>query len=434
MKANTNIPLRVLAISFYYPPASNPRAIQVTRLLRQFELPVGLICADHTLTNDRSDPSLLAESESHLQFVIRVPFTSPWCIRHASRLVDRFMTPFWEAMPDWTRHWTRPVITSVEKRFSELSDTVLVTFGSPMNDHLIGLGLKRRFNVPWVAHFSDPWIDNPFKHYNWFTKRANLKFEKEVITEADRLLFTSQETVDLVMAKYDPRLRSKIFVIPHSYEPEQYSLAANNAGSKIIIRFLGDMYGPRTPKPLFVALSQIMRDNPAILEDVCFEFMGSIDLDLKAAGLYDLPPGLIVLRDTVPNKESLSLMSSADGLMVIDAPAITSVFLPSKLIDYIGAGKPLLGITPRGTAWNLIIELGGWLADPLETAQVEQTVKSFIQYLRGRKLEKDKVWGEKSVRERFVVKAVAKRFEQLLVEVHEARVRANGATDWSKTS
>ena len=423
--ANTNLTPRVLAISFHFPPANNPRAIQVARLLRHFELPTGLICADDTQTNDRSDPSLLADAESHLQFVIRVPFTPSLFVRNATRIAKRFGTPFWEAIPDSTRQWTRPVIEIVERRFPELSDTVLVTFGSPMNDHLIGLGLKRRFNVPWVAHFSDPWIDNPFNEYNWFTRRANSKFEKEVITGADRLLFTSQETVDLVMAKYDPMLRSKILVIPHSYEPEQYSLPVNNKGSKITIRFLGDMYGPRTPKPLFSALSQIVRDDPAILEDVCFEFIGSMcDLDMNAMGLYDIPPGLVVLRGTVSNRESLSLMSSADGLMVIDAPATTSVFLPSKLIDYIGAGKPLLGITPRGTAWNLITELGGWMADPMETAQIEQTVKRFVGYLRGRKLEEDKVWGETIVRERFVAKAVAKRFENLLLEANGKRVRA----------
>jgi hypothetical protein len=40
-------------------------------------------------------------------------------------------------------------------------------------------------------------------------------------------------------------------------------------------------------------------------------------------------------------QESLKLMSEADALLVIDAPADQSVFLPSKLIDYIGAGRPI---------------------------------------------------------------------------------------------
>ena len=42
-------------------------------------------------------------------------------------------------------------------------------------------------------------------------------------------------------------------------------------------------------------------------------------------------------------------------LLVIDAPADESLFLPSKLIDYLPARKPILGLTPaRGASADLI--------------------------------------------------------------------------------
>lgn len=409
---------KVLAISFHYPPANNPRAIQVARLLRHVKLPTGLVCADHEELNDRRDSQLAKGAESSLDFVIRVPFIPSSAAREATRFAGRIMQPFWDLMPDQSRGWKRPVIASLAERISDWSQTVLVTFGSPMSDHLIGLELKRRFDVPWMAHFSDPWVDNPFNRYNRFTRKANLGFEREVVENADRLLFTSQETVELVMAKYDPSIRAKARIIPHCFEPEQYLAEPAANEEQITVRFLGDMYGPRTPKPLFAALSRILSNNPGVLENVCFEFVGSMcDLDLSSMGLNELPAGLVRLRDTVSNKESLHLMSSADGLMVIDAPAKVSVFLPSKLIDYIGAGRPLLGITPPGTASNLIVELGGWTGDPSNSEQIDRAIEEFLAFLRKRRMESQTVWGNESVRNRFVAKVVADRFESLVREL-----------------
>jgi hypothetical protein len=286
-----------------------------------------------------------------------------------------------------------------------------------MSDHLIGLELKKRHALPWMAHFSDPWTDNPFKKYNWLTRRANVALERSVMETADLLLFTSQETIDLVMTKYEESLRTKARVVPHSYEPSQYPASVTD--SRITIRFLGDMYGPRTPRPLFGALLNILREHEAALEGVCFEFVGSMcELNPSALGFDELPAGLVVLRDTVRNQESLNLMTSADGLLVIDAPATMSVFLPSKLIDYIGAGKPILGITPPGTASRLITELGGLTADPSNTCQVMDAVVSFIQLLRKRRNSSlSSPWGVESVRRRYETQYVADDFSKLVLDL-----------------
>jgi hypothetical protein len=294
----------------------------------------------------------------------------------------------------------------------------LVTFGSPMSDHLIGLELKKRHGLPWMAFFSDPWIDNPFKQFNWVTKKANAQFEKTVMETADRLLFTSNETIDLVLSKYSSEVRRKSRILPHSFEPSEYSQPVLD--DSVTIRFLGDLYGPRTPKPLFEALINLHRSDPNIFRGVRFEFVGSMcDLDLEEMGWSQLPEGLVTLVPTVSNRESLQLMSESDALMVIDAPAEQSVFLPSKLIDYLGAAKPILGITPPGTATNLIMRLGGWTANPSDIDEIEETVKALIADLFSRRVAKtvNSPWGEFSVRKRFEAETVGKNFELLVQEL-----------------
>ena len=57
--------------------------------------------------------------------------------------------------------------------------------------------------------------------------------------------------------------------------------------------------------------------------------------------------------------KSLELMNSSDYLLVIDAPSDdVSMFFPSKLADYIGTNKHILGISPKGSTNRILKELG----------------------------------------------------------------------------
>jgi hypothetical protein len=109
------------------------------------------------------------------------------------------------------------------------------------------------------------------------------------------------------------------------------------------------------------------------------ELIGSIPAQFRdSAALHSLPPHTVRLMPPVDYKTSLALMQSADLLLNIDAPSEISVFLPSKLVDYIGAGRPILGITPPGTASRVIRELGGWLADPSDPEAIASTLESAL--------------------------------------------------------
>jgi hypothetical protein len=55
----------LLAVSFAYPPAASPRAVQVARLLKHLKVKTSLVCADHG-GNDRVDPTLAAGAEAPL--------------------------------------------------------------------------------------------------------------------------------------------------------------------------------------------------------------------------------------------------------------------------------------------------------------------------------------------------------------------------------
>jgi hypothetical protein len=475
--------IKLLAVSFSFPPLAYPRSIQVARLVKYLQFRTVVVCADERAA--RKDATLEPDAESRLEAVLRVPFAVSRARAYANAAVYRLSRAMWNRRnrrPDEYAAWKPAALRAVAEfaRARDYSPDALVTFSQPAIDHLVGLELKKRFRVPWIAHFSDPWVDNPFHVTDDATRAFNLAAEREVIGAADRLVFTSRETVDLVMSKYPPAWREKARVLPQCYDPQLYppraargdakldgidakldnddakydddgarlddegarlddddvrldddsvrfdddsaklddnSAKHDNDGAKLVVRHVGNFYGARTPAPLLNALAALHESGGAALRDVVFELIGvTDDLLVAKAGGARLPKGLVTSSPPVGYRESLRLMAEADGLLVIDAPADVSVFLPSKLIDYVGAARPVFGFSPRGAAASLIARLGGWTVDPSDARAGSVALENFLSYLRARRGDTG-AWGQSDVRREYEATHLAGEFEGIVREL-----------------
>lgn len=314
-------------------------------------------------------------------------------------------------VPDQYRAWAMKAAEQALRQSWVCPSDLLVTFGEPMSVHLAGLRLKRAIGMPWVAHFSDPWADNPHRRIP-VLRQLNRGLETEVVHAADRLIFTSDETLQLVMRKYPPHMATKSRVLSHSFDPNMYGLA-NDGHDGIIVRHLGNFYGRRQPDPLIKAAQQLYRDQPDLLQGVTIEFVGGIRR-IPASLLGALPSSLIRFLPPVDYKTSLALMESADLLLVIDAPFEESVFLPSKLIEYIGAQRPILAITPPGTSARVVSKLGGLVAHPEHIPDIAGKLAESIKRVRMAQSEQG---SNRSVRQEFAAPVVASRFDSIINEV-----------------
>jgi glycosyltransferase involved in cell wall biosynthesis len=411
-------PKELLAVSFAFPPLAYPRSGQVARLLKHLRLSTTLVCADER--GARRDPTLEPDAEKSLRACLRVPFPTRGWRSRADNVASRLRLPVWGKIPDLYASW-KPAALKALKDFTaaqRYQPDAMVTFGQPMSDHLIGLELKRLYRVPWAAHFSDPWVDNPFHHYDALARKINLSLERRVMERADMLVFTSQETVELMLAKYPAAWKAKARVLPHSFDPALYPPATESDRAAVIVRYTGELYGRRTPRPLVETLRSILSETPQLLAGVRFELIGAVaPPTLIDSGLENLPEGLVVIKPPVSYQESLALGAEADGLLIIDAPAERSVFLPSKLIDYIGAGRPILGLTPPGAAADLITQLGGWAADPADTAAMREATAAFLSFISRNESRWRPAWGTPEVRKNYEAHAVAQLFEGQLREL-----------------
>ena len=411
---------KLLAISYSYPPKEEPRAIQVSRLLKHLNASTVLVCEGE---DGAASDGLSGDAESFLERTLRVPFSPSSSRDLLHRLSSRMYLPVFSRTPDHLGPWKKSVLKTVDHLLNTQGyrPDVLVTFAFPLVDNIIGLEVKRRYNLPWLAHFSDPWVDSPFRNDDPLTKTLNARLEQNVIEHADRLVFTSQETAMLVMDKYPSTLRSKVRIVSHAFEPDLFERAPNTNNGRLNIRYLGDLYLNRTPEPLFQALEMLSAMEPELLSRFCFEIVGDVhELNMEQMGLSRLPEGLVVFRGRVDYAESLSLMTSAAGLMVIDAPVpknTESVFLPSKLIEYVGADRPIIGLTPPGTAAYLISRLGGWVADPGSSDQVAEVLRQYLLFVWEQRDQRVGGWGHSEIRSEFEASAVALKFQEVLAEL-----------------
>src|SRR6185295_17513419 len=350
---------RLLALSYAFPPMTLPEAILSAKRLGN--LPgwrADVIAADNFQPGMGDDRELAAYAQAAVNSVTRLRprLNVPW---HRLGIVGR--------LPDGLRALTGQAVRAAEA-LAPARYGAMLSWSSWHSVHLAALRLKRRHpRLPWLAHFSDPWTDNPFAAHGGVTRAINRALERAVMRGADRILFTTPETVALVMAKYPHDMRRKVRVIPHGFDPALYGRHSPPASARKIFRYIGNFYGLRSPEPLFRALAAALARRPQLADAMSVEIVGRLDAGMDETGAAKaLPAGLVRILPPVDYRPSLALMQSAHVLLVVDAPIAHSVFLPSKLVDYLGARRPIVGLTPPGASARILRDCGFPVADPTD--------------------------------------------------------------------
>jgi hypothetical protein len=417
--------MKLLAISYAFPPLIAPRAIQVARLLRHLEAESALVCG--ASPGERSDPTIEPHAAAELAAWVRPERNRTWLRRRADGLAYRFNVPLWNRHPDEYRHWMPAALAGARSILrAGFAPDVIVSFGNPMTDHLIGRELARETGLPWVAHFSDPWTRNPFQRRRPVDELFNARLERSVLQSADLLLFPSRECAEHVLEGHPEALKERAEVLPHSYQPVSHPDSGPvRTGGTLVIRHVGTLYAPRKISPVVNALLGIAAETPALLERIRFEFVGAREPgSLDAPNRERLPPGVLTALDGVPYAESLRLMREANGLLLLDGKWVgKGIFFPSKLADYIGAGRPILGISAPGAAAGIISRLGGVVADVEDQAAITAGVRRFLLMLAEQGPTAGTIWGDPQERQQYAAPRVAALFREQLERV--ARRRAH---------
>ncbi len=327
-------------------------------------------------------------------------------------------------MPDEVLPWAlRASLATVRAGSSDL----LVTISHPLSTHITGLLTKRaRPHLPWLTYFSDPWSewgDVDFRNSSPRSRRVNRWLEERVVRHADGLVFPSAELAEHFQSVH-PIMHDKVVgVVPQSYDPALYPRRQRQSRrDELLIRSVGDFYGPRSPRPLLEALQIVRQRWPELLTRLKIEFYGRFDCDDKQECLELMASLPVTHHGHVSYERSLELMVESDVLVNLDVITSAKYFRPSKLIHYLGSGRPMIGVSSAGAGSNLVEQSGGFVASPKEPEQIAQVLHQVCELHTAGRLESHcpppELMGE------FTPAAAAAKFADLAAQVIE-RVAAD---------
>jgi glycosyltransferase involved in cell wall biosynthesis len=375
---------QLLAVSWDMPPMSGPRAVQVSRLLKHL-VPLGwestVVC--FRPRSDRYNQD--AELEARLRAPAGVTLAPVASLEERTpfRMLWRLVPPL-KQLPDEKWVWI-PAATRAGRRLATgRRFAAIVSFAQPWSDHLIGWRLRRATGLPWVAHFSDPWIDSPYLRGRRWQRRLWSRMEATVVGAADVLVFVNSHTAERVMRKYPDDYRRKVQVVPHAFDRcELGSVQPMPRDGRLTIVHTGRFYeGVRTPEPLLRALAAISQRR-TLAQELRVMFVGTpLRSQRRLAAALDLD-AIVEFTGRVPFVESARWAATADVLLVIDAPAAENLFLPSKLVDYLPAGTPILGLSPDcGATADLLHALGYPVVPPDDERKIAAAIEHLLDARR----------------------------------------------------
>lgn len=369
----------LLAISWEMPPLTGPRAVQVTRSL----VALGTlgwrsrtVCFSPGSDRYHQDQGQSVERLSNgTATLVKVPSPEEWFV---FRALWRMVPPL-KHLPDEKRVWMPGALRAARAALDQQPADVLISFAQPWSDHLIGLQLKRERGVPWVAHFSDPWVDSPYHRVGKIARSRALGWEREVIAEADRVVFVNEYTRDRTMAKYPAEWLSKCAVVPQGHDGDVAAAEPPGAAERPLrIVYTGRFYdGIRTPESFLNGLAAVHRESP-LTGRLSVTFVGAAmsgySMLADRLGLNSV----VTFTGRVSPRQAMHEAASAGALLLIDGPSSDgpSLFLPSKLIDYLPRRRPIIGITPlKGPSADLLNEMGYPVIDPGNHAALVELVR-----------------------------------------------------------
>ena len=365
--------MRILTISYCFPPVASPESFVTAKLMGALgETDVDVVSADPSLFPGPPDHSLDAYVADRFRRIERIGVS--WPVRRLLRV------PRLPLRPDRYVLLYRSALHQA-MAMAPAGYDALVTRGQYHSAHLVGLALKRRFpRLPWIASFSDPWTGGVYETWVPVLSAYSARHERQVLARADAVILPSQEMLDHVADRNrDIDVRTRAMVIPHSFDPVLHPTTSQRlADQPRRICYFGSFYGPRSAEPLLVALDIVVEaaTAPAFVVDIFGR-----NAEYLAAALVRHPrlEGLVRHRGELPHTHALAEMGTADILLMVDAPMPPpSIFMASKLVDYIGAGRPILAVAPDGAAASMVRELGGAVAPPDDPAGIARELSTLL--------------------------------------------------------
>jgi glycosyltransferase involved in cell wall biosynthesis len=395
---------RVLIITYYWEPAGGggvQRWVKFVKYLREF----GWEPVVYTVSNGDYpilDPTLAAEIQNDIE-VIKTPIWEPFDLykrftgkKKEQKMDANFLSEGkkWRLkdklavfvrgnffIPDARRFWIKPSVQFLTTYLKGQPVDAVISTGPPHSCHLIGLGVKEKFNLPWIVDYRDQWTQIDFyKELNltWLADKRHKYLERKVLDNCDRITPIGKTMgEDLIAISNTPYT-----VITNGFDESDKANLATVLDDKFTITYIGTMNNARDPKVLWRALAELKDEQHPLVQKVEVKLVGKIEESIKQSVAESKVEELVDFVGYVNHKEALQIQNRAQILLlVINKTWNNKSILTGKIFEYLASNRPVLCIGPKdGDAAEIINQAGsGLVVEYEEVAVVKEQLKNWYQ-------------------------------------------------------
>ncbi|HET9862668.1 MAG TPA: glycosyltransferase [Steroidobacteraceae bacterium] len=402
----------VLIISYWHAPSPAVGAKRFSFLAREF---VRHGYDVHVITHEsrdwihwKTDGSLPQAGQVH-RCAERVKLPLPrrrWASRIANALLTRLLAPI-----GWEWPWARAAARKALEVARDLEPGVVIATSPAHAAVLAGHAVARRLGWPLIIDYRDPWSAHHWPRWRrgpvsqWFARRIESRLVRH---SAARVLNTPA-----MLASFDEFFphadRARNFVIPNGFDAAPGPLQSLPASGPIHIVHAGEIFTGRSLVPVLEAAARLAPRYPQRpVRVITYGELPPAELArIRAARLESF----LEVRERIPFRALFAELRRAHLLLaVVGEHMLYST--PYKVYDYMAAGRPILGVAPRGAAlFELLAESGAGVCVARDDgAAIEHALEQFMigaVTTRGARVERFR-WENLALQYRAVIETVTR--------------------------
>jgi glycosyltransferase involved in cell wall biosynthesis len=392
-----NSPLLVLIISYAFPPLAEVGALRIARFCRYLPScgirPIVVAPGQQHINCDDSVP-LPSGLRVERTRVVTTPLDLYGRLKTRTRFkdagisaqdrgVDSSVGPIKRQLlallqiPDSYWGWYWPALHAAERIIEREPIAVIFSSAPPWTAHLVARRLKKKYRIPWVADFRDPWTLAPYqKRVPTWRKAVDRRLERSFVCRADLVISVTDDMRQAFVRQYPTMPAAKFVTLTNGFDDlTPFPSAKEAKGGKKLLLHLGSLYAGRRIDTFCKAVQDLVSAGKLNPRSFKILFLGDNDTSL-VAGAYEAAPELIQskcieFQNQISWQRAQEILGTADVLLLFQGGHRLQI--PAKFYEYLKTGKPILAVAEQGALTNLIEDTssGVW-ADPGDPERIGQ--------------------------------------------------------------
>jgi glycosyltransferase involved in cell wall biosynthesis len=302
---------------------------------------------------------------------------------------------------------------SIKKKYDFILSRV-----SPQYGHLPALLVSQKLKIPWIANWNDPmppqkspypYGDGPFAYIPIVFK----KYIQAVSRQATWHTFPSERMRNYICS-YLPDCKEKSSIIPH-IALERLCYRSSQRQKGFTLCHIGDL-GLRKPDIFLEGVKRFFyKTRP---EGHFFVKFASLKFDnLKELSRNLGIEHLVIMESAKTYEETQKIAENSTVLVVIEADLEEGIFFPSKFVDLVQTGRPILAVSPAvGTLNDIILQYGGGIA--VDCKSPDDVAKAIqLLYFEWEKGTLDEKFSSKRLFDLFSEKRVIEKYIEIFKHI-----------------